>query len=180
MTEVPPLVAKATGYLAATFEPIVKVILEDIQTKLDALNKVGLKDLKPLFEAWKKFVRALDKDLSTAIKGLKQMWRQNEFYLKDLEEVPTKSWEKFITTLRSLEAEVRSHAQWLRTEFLKIKAQIEADYETLRPRVEAAVLDQISIAENMTREFIAEYEPKVKAFVAETMKTIGTVRDTIG
>jgi len=207
-TEVPPLVAKATGYLAATFEPIVKVILEDIQTKLDALNKVGLKDLKPLFEAWKKFVRALDKDLSTAIKGLKQMWRQNEFYLKDLEEVLTKSWEKFmttysavearflfhyqdviayleknhkelITTLRSLEAEVRTHAQWLRTEFLKIKAQIEADYETLRPRVEAAVLTQISIAENMTREFIAEYEPKVKAFVAETMKTIGTVRDTI-
>merc|ERR1719435_727284 len=198
-TEVPPLVAKATGYLAATFEPIVKVILEDIQTKLDALNKVGLKDLKPLFEAWKKFVRALDKDLSTAIKGLKQMWRQNEFYLKDLEEVLTKSWEKFmttysavearflfhyqdviayleknhkelITTLRSLEAEVRTHAQWLRTEFLKIKAQIEADYETLRPRVEAAVLTQISIAEN---------EPKVKAFVAETMKTIGTVRDTI-
>merc|ERR1712212_593761 len=207
-TEVPPLVAKATGYLAATFEPIVKVILEDIQTKLDALNKVGLKDLKPLFEAWKKFVRALDKDLSTAIKGLKQMWRQNEFYLKDLEEVLTKSWEKFmttysavearflfhyqdviayleknhkelITTLRSLEAEVRTHAQWLRTEFLKIKAQIEADYETLKPRVEAAVLTQISIAENMTREFIAEYEPKIKAFVAETMKTIGTVRDTI-
>merc|ERR1719431_867012 len=179
MTEVPPLVAKATGYLAATFEPIVKVILEDIQTKLDALNKVGLKDLKPLFEAWKKFVRALDKDLSTAIKGLKQMWRQNEFYLKDLEEVPTKNHKELITTLRSLEAEVRTHAQWLRTEFLKIKAQIEADYETLRPRVEAAVLDQISIAENMTREFIAEYEPKVKAFVAETMKTIGTVRDTI-
>merc|ERR1712142_751289 len=61
-----------------------------------------------------------------------------------------KNHKELITTLRSLEAEVRTHAQWLRIEFLKIKAQIEADYE-----------------------------PKVKAFVAETMKTIGTVRDTI-
>ena len=47
-----------------------------LQTKINALNEVGLKDLKPLFEAWKNFVHALDKDM-------KQMWRETEFYLKD-------------------------------------------------------------------------------------------------
>ena len=67
-----------------------------LQTKINALNEVGLKDLKPLFEAWKKFVRALDKDMTTAIKGLKQMWRENEFYLKDAGAVALKSWENFM------------------------------------------------------------------------------------
>ena len=68
----------------------------NLQAKINALNEVGLKDLKPLFEAWKKFVRALDKDMTTAIKGLKQMWKQNEFYIKDAGEVLIKSWERFM------------------------------------------------------------------------------------
>ena len=58
------------------------------------MNEVGLKDLQPLFEAWKKFLHALDKDMTTAIKGLKQMWRENEFYLMDAGAVALKSWEK--------------------------------------------------------------------------------------
>jgi len=207
-TEVPPLVAKATAYMAATWEPIVKVVLEDIQTKINALKTVGWKDLKPLFEAWKKFVRALDKDMTTAIKGLKQMWRQNEFYLKDAGEVLMKSWEKFMITykhyevefwnqykhfmahmetnhkelmakLRSLEAEVKAHIEWLATEFAKLRVKIETTFKEIRPRVEAAVRKNIEMAHKKMEAFVKEYEPKVKAMVAQTMKTIGTIRDTV-
>lgn len=55
-----------------------------------------MKDLRPVFEAWRKFVRALDKDMTTAIKGLKQMWRRNDFYLKDVGKVVLESWDQFM------------------------------------------------------------------------------------
>ena len=35
------------------------------------------------------------------------------------------------------------------------------------------------MAEKTINDFIIEYEPKVKAMVAQTMKTIGTIRDTV-
>jgi len=207
-TEVPPIVAKITGHLAATWEPVAKIILDDMQAKINALNEVGLKDLKPLFEAWKKFVRALDKDMTTAIKGLKQMWKQNEFYIKDAGEVLIKSWERFMVTynqfeakfwihhkdlmahleknhkelmvkLRSFEAEVKTLMEWLKTEFTKVRVQVETGFQEIKPRVEALVRKNIETAQKNVEEFVKEYEPKVKELVAKTMKIIGTIRDTV-
>jgi hypothetical protein len=207
-TEVPPVIAKAAERLAATWEPIVKVVLEDIQTKMEALNEIGWKDIEPLFEAWRKFVIALDKDMTIAIEGLKQMWNDNEFYLRDAGEVILKSWNKFMikyaefetkfwinaeevigyletnhkelmAKLRSLEGEVKAYAKFLTTEFIRIRGEIELKFEEVRPRVEAIVRENIEVAQRMIEEFIRETEPKVKELVAKTMKTIGEIRANI-
>jgi len=207
-TEVPPVIAKAAERLAATWEPIVKVVLEDIQTKMEALNEIGWKDIEPLFEAWRKFVIALDKDMAIAIEGLKQMWKDNEFYLRDAGEVILKSWNKFMikyaefetklwinteefieyleinhqelmATLRSLEKEVKTYAIFLTTEFIRIRGEIELKFEKVRPHVEAVVRKNIEVAQRMIEEFIRETEPIVKELVAKTMKTIGEIRANI-
>jgi len=206
--EIPPLAAKVTERMATTWEPIVKEILEDIQTKIAALEEVGMKDLRPVFEAWRKFVRALDKDMTTAIKGLKQMWRRNDFYLKDVGKVVMESWEHFcaqyskveakfwilhkdliahletnhkelMIKLRSLEAKVVETINWVKAHFSKVRLNVEATFNDIKPRVESIVRENLEMAEKKMKEFIAEYEPKVKAFVAQTMKIVGDIRKDI-
>jgi len=206
--DIPPLAAKVTERLATTWEPIVKEILEDIQTKIAALEEVGMKDLRPVFEAWRKFVRALDKDMTTAIKGLKQMWRRNDFYLKDVGKVVLESWDQFIAQyskveakfwilhkdliahletnhkelmikLRSLEANVVETLKWVKAHFTTVRLNVEATFNDIKPRVESIVRENLEMAEKKVNEFIAEYEPKVKAMVAQTMKIVGDIRKDI-
>jgi len=206
--EIPPIAAKVSGIMAATWEPLTKEILADIEAKIAAFQDLGIKDLKPIFEAWRKFVRALDKDLTTAIKGLKQMWRRNEFYLKDAGNVLLASWEKFLTTykkveaefwlrhkdimahleknhkelmvrIRDLEAAVETHMEWFHAEFTRVRAEIEAGLKEIRPRVEAVVRENLEWAEKEINAFIKEYEPKVKAMVTKVMKKIGHIRKNI-
>jgi hypothetical protein len=206
--EIPPVVAKVSAVAASTWEPITKEILMDIEAKIAAFEEVGLKDLRPVFEAWRKFIRALDKDLTTAIKGLKQMWRQNEFYLKDASNLISASWDKFLMTykdveakflirhkefmahleknhkelmmrLRDVESFVKTYLGWFHEEFTRIRVQIETGFKEIKPRVEAVVRDNLEWAEKEIKEFIRVYEPKVKATVATIMKTIGHIRNDI-
>merc|ERR1719423_41719 len=103
-TEIPPIVAKVSGALVSTWEPIVKDIMADIEAKIVAFQKVGINDFKPIFEAWGKFIEALDKDLTTAIEGLKQMWLKNEFYLRDITGVFEGIAENLVLTYRDVKA----------------------------------------------------------------------------
>ena len=48
---------------------------------------------------------------------------------KDLIAYLEKNHKELIVKLRSLEAEVKTHMEWLKTEFTRIRAQIEADYK---------------------------------------------------
>jgi hypothetical protein len=63
---------------------------------VEAIGEVNNRDLKPIFEAWRKFVRALEKDLDVAIKGLRQMYRKNEFHLKDVGMTVNGIWDKLV------------------------------------------------------------------------------------
>jgi len=207
-TEIPPIAAKVSGALVSTWEPVAKDILADIEAKIAAFQKVGINDFKPIFEAWRKFVEALDKDVTTAIEGLKQMWRENEFYLKDAGKVLLASWDRFMVTykeveakfwlrhqevmayleknhvelmaqIRDLEAIVKGRMEWFHAEFTRVRAQIETGLKEIRPRVEAAVREHLEMAEKEIEALIREYEPKIKTMVADLMKTIGHLRKNV-
>ena len=51
--------------------------------------------------------------------------------------------------------------------------------QEIRPRVETLVHEYLDMAQREIEALIREYEPKVKALVADTMKTIGHIRKNI-
>jgi hypothetical protein len=204
-TEVPKAVARVAGYVAAVWEPIVKEILADLQTKIAAIEEIGMKDLRPIFEAWRKFVRALEKDMASATKAVKQMIRANEFYLKDATAAMATAWEKFMVSykemegkfwllhkdmmtnleqnhkelmnfLRSLESHVKTALVQLKEELAILKVKIEAKFQEIKPRIEALVRANLEKAEQMIQDFIREYKPKMKEFVTNALKAVGDFR----
>jgi len=196
-TEVPPLVAKVSGAVVATLEPIAKEILADVEAKIAAFKEFGWKDLKPIFDAWKRFVRALEKDLTIALKGLKQMWRNNEFYLKDattliakaleaiqattqtiMEHLETK-YKEMMVHLKSLEPLVKAQLEWIKTEIETLRVQIEAAIKEYQPVVEAWVRANLETITKAIQELINNMEPKIKETVAQIMKTVGQIRKNV-
>merc|ERR1719334_101126 len=207
-TELPKMVAKVTDALVKTWKPVIHDILADIEAKIAHFRQLGWKDFEPIFAAWKKFVRTLEKDITTALNGLKQMWRRNEFYLKDATTLALATWEKVMMSYKELEAKfwvhhkaiiahlektlktVTAHLKNFETiakarlervhvEFTKIRAQIDAIVKDLKPRMEAAVREHLEWLTKEIKELIRVYEPKIKATVAKIMKTIGHIRKNV-
>merc|ERR1719334_213776 len=207
-TEVPKMVAKVTDALVKTWKPVINDILADIEAKIARFRTIGWKDFEPVFAAWKKFVRTLEKDITTALNGLKQMWRRNEFYLKDATTLALATWEKVMMSYKELEAKfwvhhkaiiahlektlktvtahlknfetiAKARLEWVHVEFTKIRTHIDAIVKDLKPRVEAAVREHLEWLTKEIKELIRVYEPKIKATVAKIMKTIGHIRKNV-
>merc|ERR1711887_82232 len=83
-------------------------------------------------------------------------WNQYKHFMVHMET----NHKELMAKLRSLEAEVKTHIEWLATEFAKLRVKVETTLKEIRPRVEAAVRANIEMAHKKMEAFVKEYEPK--------------------
>jgi len=198
-TTVPALAARVGDHLASAWTGLIKELVADLKLKVEAIGEVNNRDLKPIFEAWRKFVRALEKDLDVAIKGLRQMYRKNEFHLKDVGMTVNGIWDKLVKTVELIQAKLQAEigkladqlvivkeklavASQLLQEKVKlglaelearvavVKAKLDEKIAELKPIIEKLVKENLVKAEAMIKACIAEYEPKFRELVTLVKK----------
>lgn len=167
-TEIPQMVGDVATDALTMWNPIMLELVTDVQTKTKQATSGNFQSMKPMLKAGRQFLKAMEKDVDAVIKGMKQMYKKNEFFLKDIGMATTSQAKKMISCIEKcierIETEVLKLESLLKA---KITLQIEAcltcikKMQDFRPIIEAKTREVMNVAHRL----IIAMKPKFMEFI---------------